>query len=285
VQGVPDEGEDQGCIYVSDPRDGVTRIFRNKAQGDRWWFERIAGAGEGKAPTKRGQSVRAKDVALGRARYLQLGLDGKLWIYASGSFLQYENGKLTCLLGPDDYLGKGGEGPRKPCTEGYLGGDGSFYLGTYHDGEGFGGKGVAVYRVRVSSGTIRVEPYAKSQRGVRDGDAMKEAGWHCGPHLVPGWNETRYQPPDVLIVSANDEAALRRIVGGRTSTLCMDGEWREVVGKGRHDEGGVSRPLWFHAWRVGPDGTGWQVYSGGGWLHEYRLYRLTGIDLSRPTVK
>ena len=283
VQGIPEDGEDKGCIYVSGGIKGFVRVFRNKAKGNRWWFERIAGAGKAKAPTKRGQSVVAKDVALGRVHYLQFDLDEKLWLFAKGAFFHYKDGELTCILGPDDYLGKGGPGPEKPCKEGYMGGDGSFYLGTYLTGEGYGATGTAVYRVTISPDeVIKVVPYARAQkRGVvLDGDAMTEASWHCGPHFAPGWNATRYQPANVLIVSANDEAALRRIVDGRTSTLCNDGEWRELVGKRTK-----TAPLWFHGWRIGPNSTGYQFYSGGDWAGECRLYRITGFDLSKPTVK
>ncbi len=280
VQGMPDQGADKGCIYVAAASGGVDRVFRNKDHGGRWWFQRIMGTGKAPVPRKRGTSVAAMDVALGWVSRLEIGRNGKLQVFAKGSFLEYENGQLVCLLGPDDYLGKGGEGPKAPCSEGYLGSDGSFYLGTYYDGEGYGGKGTAIYRVMVSSDGIKVEPLAKSQRGVQGGDAMTEAGWHCGPHLAAGWNEARYQPPGVLLTSSHDEAALRRIMDGRSAMLCNDGEWRELVGNRNRNT-----PLWFHMWRIGPNGTGYQIYSGGDWFSDQRLYRITGIDYARPTVR
>jgi hypothetical protein len=194
--------------------------------------------------------------------------------------LEYENGRLTCLLGPGDYLGKGGDGPKAPCSEGYLAGDGSFYLGTYYDGEGYAGRGVAIYRVTIAGEEIKVVPLAKHNKDIKGGDALKEAGWFCGPHFAAGWNDSRYQPSNILLTSSHDEAALRRILDGRSSSLCNDGEWREVAGVRNRDT-----PSWFHMWRVGPNGTGYQIYSGGDWWSDQRLYRITGIDYGRPTVK
>jgi len=280
VQGAPIEGEEAGCVYVSHVHDGVVRVFRNKAKENRWWFERVAGGGKGGIPSKRGQSVAAKDVKLGQVGNLQVGRDGKLWIFVKGTFLQYENGKLTCLLGIEDYGAKGPKRKGQPeaPAQGYIDGDGFFYMGTYFSGSGYGGKAPAIWRV--SPDGAKVEPLAHSHGSTRDGDAMKEAAWHCGPHFNFGRNDGRYQPPGILFTSCHDEAALRRIMGGRVSTLCKDGEWREIKGKGKKEA-----YVWFQTWQPGPDGASYEVDSGGDWRNDCRLYRITNIDYAKPTVK
>ena len=275
VQGTPDEGGEAGSIYVSHMGDGVVRVFRNKAQGNRWWFERIAGGGKGKIPSKRGQSIAAKDVKLGQIGNLQIGLDGKLWVFTGGSFFRYENGKLACLLGPDDYVGQGG--PTKGCPQGHIGGDGSFYLGFYYYG---GGGGATIWRVS-SDGAKREKFAGVAKRSVRDGDIGTEAGWHCGPHFAPGRNHGLYQPADVFFTGSHDEGALRRIKGGRIASLSLDGEWREFVGKASRKKA----PIWFQNWQIGPDGASYRTYAGGDWDNDNRMFRITGIDYAKPTAK
>jgi len=282
VQGAPDEGEDKGCIYVASHHGGIYRIFRNKSKNNRWWFAQAIGFGKAAVPRKRGETVAAKSVNLSYVSNLQIGLNGRLQLFVKGSFLEYHDGKLTCLLGPEDYVGKADNGgPRQSCSEGYLAGDGSFYLGTYYDGEGYGSRGVAIYRAKLANGIVKVEPVAKAQSSQpRDGNALTEAGWFCGPHFAFGRNEARYQPPNVVFTSSHDEATLRRILDGRSATLCSDGQWREVT-KGDPK----TTPWWFHMCRIGPDGTFYQIYRGGDWGTDQRMYRITGIDSTRPTAK
>jgi len=280
VKGVPDEGADKGCIYTTDPYKNVVRVFRNKEKNNRWWFERIAGGGKTPAPQKRGQSAVAKEVAFRYMPRLQHDRNGKLVIFVDGAFYHCEAGKLVCLLGPADYKDKGiklKKGPPTPA-EGFLAGDGSFYLGYYYSGAGEASERAAIWRV--SPDGARVEPYVRDVKhglNMKDGPALK-AEFACGPHLRPMINSPLMHPPDILIVSAHDEYALRRVKDGRVATLCKDGEWREFSKKPVLLK--QSAP-WFRNWTPGPNGTAYLVYSGH---KDVRTWLISGIDWGKPTV-
>lgn len=281
VAGTPDEGEDKGCIYASDPHAGVARIFRNRDKGNRWWFERIVGGGKERAPRKRGGVVDAREIGLRSVAGLQLNKDKKLCVLGDGSFLEYDGGKLTCLLGPEDY---GTSGPRQKNgeaagpSEGFIGGDGSFYLSFYYSGYTTGSGGTAsIWRASADGG--KMEPFAKDNHNShRDGDAMKDAGWHCGPHLCPHRNNIMFQPPGVVFTSTHDEDNIRRIRNGRVATLCVDGEWRENPGRGTPPVKAGNQ------WYVAPDCAAVRSYSGGDFEWDCRMWMLRNIDWNKSTI-
>ena len=279
VEGVPDEGAEKGCIYTTDPYKNVVRVFRNKDKEDRWWFERVAGGGKAPTPAKRGEAVAAKEVGFQRMPRLQHDKDGKLVVFVDSGFYHLEHGKLTCLLGPADYGAKGPKNTKTkkvvPVLEGFMGGDGSFYLGYYYSGGG--GDGAAIAAIwRVSPDGTRVEPYARdTKKGLtmEDGPALS-AGFACGPHM---WmiNNARYQPPDILFTSAHDESMLRRVRDGRVSSLCKDGEWRELGNRAKERFVGAL------TWSIGPNGTVYQTQHS---FRDIRTWLVTGIDFDKPTV-
>lgn len=281
--GVPDEGEDKGCLYASDPHGGVARIFRNKAKGNRWWFERIIGGGAAKAPTKRGAIVGAKDVGFQRITNVQLDKERRLCIIGDGSVFVYADGKLNCLLGPNDYTPfgpKASDGKPEIPAQGFIGGDGSIYLCTYYNGSGYAGKGPSIWRI--SSDATKVEPIVRDNSpkfGVgKGGDAMTEATWNCGPHLSPNRNGDVHQPAGTIFPSTHDEDTVRRVMNGRVSILCADGEWRENPAR--------DTPV-LHAgaqWHFGPKGMLVRTYSGGDFELDNRMWFYRSVDWARPTL-
>jgi hypothetical protein len=273
IVGRPDSGGKADGIYQSLGLDGrIIRIWKNKEKGGRWWFEIVAGGGGAAAPRARGQSAEALGVKFKWINMPQVGLDGKMRFMADNAMYLLDEGKVTCILSPDDY---------KPATEVmkglpnecYAGGDGSFYLGYYYSGEGaYGGKAPGIWRVKPDG---KVEPCCKSSRGNKttDGDALTESGWFCGPHIGrgSGYRACRYIPADSMFTSAHDEDLFRRLQNGRMATLCQDGEWREISNPGQ----GLTLG------EIGPNGT--VYFSLRRWV-DMRLYRYTGLDFKKPVA-
>jgi hypothetical protein len=152
---------------------------------------------------------------------------------------------------------------------GVMGGDGTFYLCTYF-GAGYGGKAPAVWRVK---GDGKIEPYLHSRSNIgRDGPGL-ETGYFCGPHIWMERNDPRLIPPDCLYISTHDDSWLRRARDGRVSTLCYDGEWRELP---RCQTDGVR---WFRNFSPGPGGTA--IVSA----HNKVIKCLvSGIDYGKPVI-
>jgi len=140
---------------------------------------------------------------------------------------------------------------------------------------GYGGQIAAIWRV--SPDGAKVEPYARdAKKGLtmEDGPALS-AGFACGPHMRPMLNSAFLHPPDTLFTSAHDEAPLRRVRNGRISSLCKDGEWRELGNRAKE------RLAWFRNGVPGPNGTAYQTYGGA---TDVRTWRITGIDWGKPTA-
>ena len=148
VCGSPLHGGDKGCLYFSDSRQ-VKKVWKNQEKGGRWWFRTIIST-DGKAIARtRRQTIPALQVGFA-IRSVQVMPDGRLIVFGDGGFYEYREGQLVCLLGFDDYKRNGprtqrGE-PEIP-TQGIMGADGVFYVGTYFSGSGYGGKNPAIWRV------------------------------------------------------------------------------------------------------------------------------------------
>jgi hypothetical protein len=89
----------------------------------------------------------------------------------------------------------------------------------------------------------------------------------------------KFLPPDCLFPGSADESDARRIRDGRASTLCKDGEWREVVTGTTGPESSLNG--YFRGWCPGPNGTAYTFYVAG---NEIRVFKLSGIDWNKPTV-
>jgi hypothetical protein len=270
--GRPDAGGKTDGIYESLGRQGqMIRIWKNKEKGGRWWFARAAGGGDAAAPKTKGQSADALAVKFGWINEPQIGLDNKFRFMADNAFYLFEDGKVTCVLSPDDY---------KPATDvmkglpnqGYVGGDGTFYLGYYFSGKGaYEGTAPAIWRVTTDG---KVEPCAKNNGGQGvDGDALTQGGWFCGPHLSQ-YSVARFIPPDAVLTTAHDEDVIRRLQKGRVATLCVDGEWRELNHSGKPNMD-LCTPV------IGPNGTVYFCYRR--WINQ-RSYRYTGVDFNKPAI-
>lgn len=269
VFGSPLEGGDKGCFYFTDGRT-VKKVWKNPDKGGRWWFKVIVASKGKHSPRSKGQSLPALEAGFS-IKCLQVMPDGRLIVFGEGGFYEYRQGTLVCLLGFDDYKDKGPRsakgGPEMP-TQGILGGDGVFYVGTYFSGSGYSGRGPAVWRI--SSDAKQVEPYVQN-RGKGDGAGMT-TGYFCGPHIWSSMHNYRYIPPDCIFLMAHDDAWIRRVRNGRVSTLCADGEWRELddYKKGLRN---------FRWWAPGPGGTATAVADT---VSKFLVFRVSGIDYGKP---
>jgi RNA polymerase sigma factor (sigma-70 family) len=280
VEGVPSEGEGKGqllCIMNNQ----VFKVWKNAEKGNRWWFKRIIGGGKTKLPQARGQSVPALDAELAISG-CQLDKEHKLVIWTTaGSGYRYDGEKLNCFLSKADYQDKALKTKNGPVGPGqfFLAADGAVYLGYYFTSDAaFKGDVAAIWRL--SPDGSKAEPFAKSSRTASwDGDALTEAHFFCGPHFSAV--NSAFGPPEIFLTAAHDEATVRRVMNGRTSRLCLDGEWREVPGQGGKLLLFISGPG-----RAGP-GAIYGSKGSGGSNHEndHRMYMVRGIDFSKPTKK
>jgi hypothetical protein len=238
----------------------------------------VAGGGGKGLPAVRGQSVPAMEAGM-RIFMAQTIPNDRIVLFANGGFYEFKDGNLTCLLAASDYKDAAAKykGAPTEATLGLMGGDGTFYVGFYY------GAGKLIVRISADGG--KAEPYVQDTTNSRkDGPAMK-SGFFCGPHLVTNRSDCRFIAPDIVIPSTHDDSDCRRVKDGRVSTLCMDGEWREVVGKGSNRPGPQDPAWWFRAFSAGPDGTvftyGADMKNNASWSI---LNRVTGIDWGKPTV-
>jgi hypothetical protein len=73
---------------------------------------------------------------------------------------------------------------------------------------------------------------------------------------------------------------VRRWVGGRTSSLCFDGEWREIPGKG---SAGVIMAKHYQPGQHGANYI-YITYPGEENNQDSRVYRIGPFDFTKPTV-
>jgi hypothetical protein len=258
IQGLPLEGGDKGCFYVSSGADKKTilKAWKNKEKGDRWWYKEVA---------------KLSSPCYG----LQVTKDDKLYVFSRTEVFRFENDKLEKILD----VGKFGLKPGGPPGVTAFGIDG--------DGETiyFGDNGEPGKIWRIPSDQSKAEEYAggfgwkRGSNRAPDGrlyicGPAKNIYMMCGPWM--GQSGGKFLPPDCLFPGSADERDARRIRDGRASTLCKDGEWREL------DRGEKNQALYkFRAWTPGPNGTAYSYYDGA---KEIRVYRITGIDYNKPTV-
>jgi hypothetical protein len=281
VEGAPADGEGKGHLLLA-MKNQVFKIWKNAEKGNRWWFKRIIGGGKAKLPEARGQSVAALDAGF-QLYGVQWDKDHKLILFTEGWAYKYDGDKLTCILSYNDYKDKALKSPKsgRPVAprQFFLAADGSVYLGYYFcSDEAYRGQVPGIWRL--SPDGSKAEPFAKNSgrsKGKYDGDALTEAAFYCGPHF--GGNSI-FNPPEIFLTAAHDEATIRRIKDGRTSRLCWDGEWREVP-----SEGGKQMIYIIGLTRGGPDTMFGAGATGIGRSNDYRMYLIKGIDFSKPTAK
>ena len=93
----------------------------------------------------------------------------------------------------------------------------------------------------------------------------------------------KFIPKDTLFLCAHDDAYLRRARNGRVSTLCKDGEWRELVRERAKKEA----LHWFRWLRgnmcpaPGPNGTSVTPMVS---ISRYLTFRVKGIDYGKPVI-
>jgi RNA polymerase sigma factor (sigma-70 family) len=261
VMGNPIEGGDQDCFFAVSNAN-VYRIWKNKEKGGRWWFKKVLG----------------QDAGMGGIWTAHATRDGRLILFAEKGFYAYADGKLSLLLGTEAWqaaLPKDAKGRTCTATQGLLGGDGYYYLGTYYAGPPL--------ILRVSPDGKKAEQYVSNVNGA-DGQGHRDGagigtGWFCGPHLSASRSNPRFAPPDCIFPSTHDDSDLRRVRDGRVSTFCEDGEWRELKTP-RGDASG--RALYeFRGVTMGPNGTALVTFGkriGG------RCGVIRGIDYAKPTV-
>jgi hypothetical protein len=258
ILGEPIEGGDKGCILAFSASE-VFRLWKNKEKGARWWFKRVIGADAGMGTIYTGHATK----------------DNRLVLFTGKGFYAYADGKLSLLLGTEAWqaaLPKDARGRTCNATQGLLGGDGYYYLGTYYAGPPL--------VLRVSPDGKKAEQYvSESKAGRRDGAGIG-TGWFCGPHLSASRSNPRFAPPDCIFPSTHDDSDLRRVRDGRVSTLCEDGEWREFKAE-RGDASG--KALNAFRWFVpGPNGTAITSFKVPG--PDGRCWIVRGIDYTKPIV-
>jgi hypothetical protein len=243
-QGNPLARDGKGCLYVSTAT-RVTKIWQNPDKGGRWWFKKIIGEGPTPAPQSKGESIGALDAKLS-VGLVSVHPGNRLIIYGGGSFYEYKDGKLLCLMGFKDYSAN------VPVTKkidgqhaaglGVMGGDGMFYVGYYFS--------PGVPRVDRIHPDGKVELYLEDHYNRCQDGVGSNMGMFCGPHIWTSMNNYNYIPGDCLVLQSHDDQYLRRTRNGRVATLCTDGEWHELSPKD------VSRALpYFRNWNPGPNGT------------------------------
>jgi hypothetical protein len=277
VSGSPLKGGDKGYLLFTDGA-AVKKIWKNKDKGNRWWFKNIIGAGKTPIPTAKGGTVGARE-AKAIINMLQVMPDGRIIVFADGGFYEYKDEKLICLLGYEDYS-KLGVIPQKGGktdipSMGVLGGDGTFYMGTYFS-TGYACKTPSVYRL-VPGG--KLEAYAWTIQGKHlDGPALQSGGL-CGYQIYAWIHNYRYLAPDCVYPFCWDEQRIRRLRDGRMSTLCEDGEWRELPKIPRYAW------RWAYSFAPGPNGMATIYGSGDNPGHNIEVtFALRGIDWNKATV-
>jgi hypothetical protein len=282
VWGAPHQGGDKGFVILSDGN-VVRKVFRNPEKGNRWWFKRIIGGGSKPLPTSKGGTVPALGAKVrGTINEIQVMPGGRIIMYTDGSFYELKGEDLVCLLGWDDYKDGGLPSDRNkrvtPPSKAVLGGDGTFYVGTYF-GTGYGGKTPAVWRI---VGGNTAEPVAWAVENLHvDGPGMASGG-HCGHHIWARHHNYAYLPEDFLIIMAHDDHTMRRLYKGRVSSLCADGKWREWHRR-NVKRGTIPYAGWFHTWAPGPNGTATGSSKAKG--HSSMLtFIVTGVPYDAPTT-
>lgn len=236
--------EGQGCLYASTAT-RVTKFWKNPDKGGRWWYKKIIGEGQTPAPQSKGESIAALDAKLS-VGLISVHSGNRLIVYGGGSFYEYKDGKLICLMGFKDYsanvpVSKKIDG-KHAAGLGVMGGDGMFYVGYY-----FSPGAPRVDRIHPDG---KVELYLEDHYNRCQDGPGTDMGMFCGPHIWTAMNNYNYIPGDCLVLQSHDDMYLRRARNGRVATLCTDGEWRELTVKD------VSRALpYFRNWNPGPNGT------------------------------
>lgn len=259
VQGAPFDGEEKGSIYVGATGGPAFRVFRNKAQGGRWWFKRLAFA-DLKRPFK--VAVESDGSSLG--------------VVCDGSYYRYDAGKgtLTPLLSFADYATKMEKATGKKVVPEAIvrAEDGAFYLWN-NSGEAGSGKGVFHIPPDKSRCEQIITQHAHGQGGNKmDGPGMTST-YFGGPILCG------YRPPQTLFVTAVDDGLLRRWREGRVSTWSeKDGEWHEFAK--------LPPNQWFYGWCPGPRGSNYayNTYNGQCRDGDDRIFKIGPIDFDKPTV-
>ncbi|GBD36582.1 hypothetical protein HRbin36_01707 [bacterium HR36] len=276
----------------------IYKIWRNKEKGGRWWFRIIAGTGTNLPPTTVGQSVPAKNVRFPRLPFVNkrelangktevvLHSEGNVWVYDD------RQGTLTCVLTASQYMGaevwktlrQGRPVTQPPQRMGFWP-DGSFILNTYQETYPIG------CVLKVTPDGKQVELLATNPRGsvdkAFDGDALNQTAFFGGPLLAGGGA----YPQGVVLLTAVDDALLRRLKDGRVATLCKDGEWREFPTKRAAGGGELTwqecpadkAPAWGRGWVMAPGGYFYQLYSMGG--GDAWVWRVGPIDWNKPTLQ
>jgi hypothetical protein len=245
IQGLPLEGGDKGAIYLSGGSDYKTllKVWKNQEKGGRWWYKEI---------------IKLDFPCNG----LQIVNGGKLHVFSFSEVFRYENDKLEKIFDINKF--------------GLKARGGKFSI----DGDGktifFGDNGEPGKIWRIPADLSKAEEYAGGfvPTGKRPCGAAKGFYMMCGPWIGVSGN---FLPADTHFPSSADESAGRRLRDGRVSTLCKDGEWRELEG-GQINQQALRK---FRGWCPGPNGTAYSIYHGAG---EIRVYRISGIDYAKPTV-
>jgi hypothetical protein len=281
VSGRPLEEGDRGALWFGDFAAGqVRKLYRNPDKDNRWWFRRVAGGGQKKPPATKGSTIPALEADLRGPMTIQVMPDDRLIVYSQGSFYEYRDDNLVCLLGFDDYRANGPNNKTEQAPGitklGVLAGDGTFYLGTY-----FGGGRLGVWRA-TADGTI-AEIVRSRYNKLRDGHGL-HSGFFCGPIFWAYVHNYRYIPDDILLLSAFDDNVMRRLRNSRVSTLCRDGEFREL---GATRSSMKDALPWFRWHRgdtgpaPGPDNTCVAVLTG---VSKIPAFLVTNIDYGRPVT-
>lgn len=262
VRGTPYEGEDKGAIYIGPhgrgaPVGGAYRVFRNKAQGGRWWFKQLS-FGELTRPFK-----------------VSVESDGKsLGIVCDGNYYRYDEAKgtITPLLVFADY--KDQTAPARGAEDIVRAEDGAFYLYWRY----YGGKETTGIH-RISADKSKCEFLIK-KRLHNEGP-----GWtHDGPGMTSGYFDGpyihAYRPPHTLFLNAVDDGLLRRWRDGRVATYSdKEGEWREYPKKPGFNQ-------LFKGWCMGPRGSNYvyNTYNGQCKGGDDRIFKIGPIDFDKATV-
>lgn len=265
--GQPAEGK--GCFYVH-AGGRLVKLWKNPDKNGRWWFKTVF-SGSKPPPTTRGAKAPAADLGMNPGN-MQVDREGALYFSLGGNHYAYDDQSrtVTCILTRDE-LPKDKNG--QPMADWGFGGvirddNGCFYVSEYNN---------LKESWRIPAGGGKAEPYVRARYGndSRDGPALF-TGWFCGPHFNAAVNPMRFLPPDCLLITCHDESWLRRVRGGRVSTLCADGEWRELEKNARGQA-----PGWFRNYVPGPNAV-------FGWVDAFRpharVWRVPNVDLSKPTV-
>lgn len=280
ASGRPLLGEEHGRLYFFWPGQSPYKIFKNKNQNQRWWFQRLGRPGAAALPTVVGKSAQISETDMTNVR---IGLG---WVEWQGNLYAFDEkqGTITCILTLNDYQDQveaaltswhGKQEGRRIGAPEFMqrAADGTVYLLYYHKTYPGG------HVFRISSDRKKCELIV-ADRGGRKGQNLDGEGlattWHCGPAMI-------IVSDNEVFLLAIDSNVVRRWKNGRVATLFLDGEWREVPARVPPGVG----PVRFNGYAPAQYGLPfiYIFYPGEDTFGDIRAFRFGPVDFHKPAQR